>query len=90
MSKISLGRYVYGLAAIISGVLTFAWRDLNAWREIMPLDKVPHPQIFLYIAAAIELLGGLAILWGRHTANRRHLSGRHLSHLCFALGAGHH
>jgi uncharacterized membrane protein YphA (DoxX/SURF4 family) len=63
MSKISLGRYVYGLAAIISGVLTFAWRDLNAWREIMPLDKVPHPQIFLYIAAAIELLGGLAILW---------------------------
>ena len=63
MSKISLGRYVYGLAAIISGVLTFAWRDLNAWREIMPLDKDPHPQIFLYIAAAIELLGGLAILW---------------------------
>jgi hypothetical protein len=28
----------------------------------MPLDKVPHPQIFLYIAAAIELLGGFAIL----------------------------
>ena len=63
MSKISLGRYVYGLAAIFSGVLTFCWRDLNAWREIIPLDKVPHPQTFLYIAAAIQLLGGFAILW---------------------------
>jgi uncharacterized membrane protein len=62
MRKISLGRYVYGLAAIISGILTFAWRDLNAWREIIPLDKVPHPQTFLYVAAAIQLLGGLAIL----------------------------
>jgi uncharacterized membrane protein YphA (DoxX/SURF4 family) len=64
MRTISLGRYVYGLAAIFSGVLTFCWRDLNAWREIIPLDKVPHPQTFLYIAAAIQLLGGLAILWG--------------------------
>jgi len=62
MSRIYLGRYVYGLAAIFSGVLTFAWRGLNAWRQILPLDKVPHPQIFLYIAAAIQLLGGLAIL----------------------------
>ena len=63
MSKIYLGRCVYGAAAIFSGVLTFAWRDVNAWREIIPLDKVPHPQTFLYIAAAIQLLGGLAILW---------------------------
>lgn len=63
MSRIYIGRHVYGLAAIISGVLTFAWHDFNAWRQIMPLDKVPHPQIFLYIAAAIELFGGLAIQW---------------------------
>jgi len=63
MSRIYLGRYVYGLAAILSGVLTFAWRDLNAWRQIIPLDKDPHPQTFLYIAAAIQLFGGLAILW---------------------------
>jgi len=88
MSKTSLGRYVYGLAAIISGVLTFAWRDLNAWREIMPLDKVPHPQIFLYIAAAIELLGGLAILW----AATRRIGAIFLGviYLIFALPAGHH
>src|SRR2546430_12674511 len=48
MSRIYLGRNVYGLAAVIFGVITFAWRDLNAWREIMPLGKVTHPEIFLY------------------------------------------
>lgn len=63
MSKIYLGRCIYGAAAIFSGILTFAWHDLKAWGEIIPLDKVPHPQAFLYVAAAIQLLGGLAILW---------------------------
>jgi uncharacterized membrane protein YphA (DoxX/SURF4 family) len=63
MNKIHLGRHVYGLAAIFYGALLFAWRDLNAWKQSIPLDRVSHPQIFLYIAAAVELLGGLAILW---------------------------
>ena len=63
MRTIHLGRYIYGVAAIFSGILTLCWRDLNAWREIIPLDKVPHPQTFLYIAAAIQVLGGFAILW---------------------------
>lgn len=63
MSRIYLGRHVYGFAAVIFGVLTFVWRDLNAWRQIIPLGKVPHPEIFLYIAAAIELFGGVGIQW---------------------------
>jgi uncharacterized membrane protein YphA (DoxX/SURF4 family) len=63
MSRIYLGRHVYGFAAVIFGILTFVWRDLNAWRQIIPLGKVPHPEIFLYIAAAIELFGGVAIQW---------------------------
>ena len=63
MSRIYLGRHVYGFAAVICGILTFVWRDLNAWRQIMPLDKVTHPEILLYVAAAIELFGGVAIQW---------------------------
>ena len=63
MSKIYLGRHVYGFAAIIFGTLTFVWRDINAWRQIIPLGEVPYPEIFLYIAAAIELFGGVAIQW---------------------------
>jgi len=63
MRRIYLGRHVYGFAAVTSGVIALAWRDLNAWQQIMPLGKVPHPQIFLYIAGAIQLLGGIAIQW---------------------------
>jgi hypothetical protein len=63
MSRIYLGRHVYGLAAVVFGILTFVWRDVNAWREILPLGKVPHPEIFLYIAAGIQLFGGVAIQW---------------------------
>jgi hypothetical protein len=63
MSRIYLGRHVYGFAAVMFGALIFVWRDVNAWRQILPLGKVPHPEIFLYIAAAIELFGGLAIQW---------------------------
>ena len=63
MSRIYLGRHVYGFAAVMFGILTFAWRDVNLWRQIIPLGKVPHPEIFLYIAAAIQLFGGLAIQW---------------------------
>src|SRR6266702_4137515 len=65
MSRIYLGHNVYGLAAVIFGVITLAWRDLNAWREIMPFGKVTHPEILLYSAAAIELFGGFAIQWPR-------------------------
>src|SRR6266576_1923290 len=61
MSRIYLGHNVYGLAAVIFGVITLAWRDLNAWREIMPFGKVTHPEILLYTAAAIELFGGFVV-----------------------------
>lgn len=63
MSKTYLGRNVYGLAAVSFGVLTFVWRDINAWREILPLGKVPHAEILLYLAGAIQLFGGLAMQW---------------------------
>ena len=61
MSRIYLGRHLYGFAAVVSGILPFVWRGINAWRQIIPLGKVPHPEIFLYIAAAIQLFGGVAI-----------------------------
>lgn len=65
MSRIYLGRHVYGFAAVFSGVLTFAWHDLSAWLQIIPLGKITHPQILLYLAAAIQLFGGVAMQWPR-------------------------
>ncbi len=63
MSKIYIGHNVFGVAAFMSGVITLAWRDLHAWGQVLPLQKVPHAQTFLYVAGVIQLLGGVAIQW---------------------------
>jgi len=65
MAKIYLGRYVYGLAAVAFGIITLAWHDFNGWQQIRTLGNVPHREILVYIAAAIELFGGVAIQWPR-------------------------
>jgi uncharacterized membrane protein YphA (DoxX/SURF4 family) len=57
--KYSLGRYVYGLAAIASGVCALAWHDFDA------LAGVPRHEILTYIVATIEILGGIAVQWPR-------------------------
>jgi uncharacterized membrane protein YphA (DoxX/SURF4 family) len=61
--KTYLGRHIYGLAAVAFGVITLVWHDFNGWQQIRALGNVPHREILVYIAAAIELLGGVAIQW---------------------------
>ncbi|MFZ2000921.1 MAG: hypothetical protein WBV98_03925 [Candidatus Sulfotelmatobacter sp.] len=65
MMRIYLGRHVYGLAAIAFGMIALVWHDFNNWQQIRALGPVPHREILLYIAAAIELFGGIAIQWPR-------------------------
>jgi hypothetical protein len=67
MIGINLGRHVYGLAAVAFGVITLVWHDFNGWQQIRPLGNVPHREILVYLAVAIELFGGVAIQW-RKTA----------------------
>jgi uncharacterized membrane protein YphA (DoxX/SURF4 family) len=54
-----LGRYIYGLAAIGSGLCAWLWHDFDA------LAGVPHRAMLTYIAAAIEILAGVAVLLPR-------------------------
>ena len=61
MTRLALGRYVYGLAAIAFGIITLVWHDFNTWQQIRALGNVPHREILVYLAAVIEILGGLAI-----------------------------
>ena len=64
--RIHLGRHVFGIAAIAFGVIALVWHDFNApWQQIRALGNVPHREIFVYIAAAIFLFGGVAIQWRR-------------------------
>jgi uncharacterized membrane protein YphA (DoxX/SURF4 family) len=65
MTRIYLGRHVYGAAAVAFGVLTLVWHDFNSWQQIRALGNVPHREILVYLAAAIEILGGIAIQWPR-------------------------
>lgn len=63
--KTYMGRHVFGLAAIAFGVITLVWHDFNSWQQIQAFGSVPHRGILVYIAAAIEILGGIAIQWRR-------------------------
>jgi uncharacterized membrane protein YphA (DoxX/SURF4 family) len=74
---------VYGLAAIAFGIITLVWHDLNGWQQIRPLGNVPHREILVYLAAAVELFGGIAILW-RRTARAAALT-LGILYLIFAL-----
>src|ERR1700724_2273521 len=60
----SLGRHVYGLAAIGFGMCALVWHDFNNW-QIKALGDVPHLEILTYILASILILGGVAVQWPR-------------------------
>jgi uncharacterized membrane protein len=63
--KRSLGRYVYGLAAIAFGVCACVWHDISNWVQITGHGDISHRAGIAYIVAAVEILGGLAVLWQR-------------------------
>jgi hypothetical protein len=50
--KFSLGRYVFGLATIATGICALASHNYDQ------LAAVPHHAILSYIVAAIEILAG--------------------------------
>jgi uncharacterized membrane protein YphA (DoxX/SURF4 family) len=57
--KYSLGRYVFGLATIATGICALASHNYDQ------LAGVPHFAIKVYTIATIEILAGLAVLWTR-------------------------
>ncbi|PZR59470.1 MAG: hypothetical protein DLM50_01175 [Candidatus Meridianibacter frigidus] len=61
--KYSLGRYVYGLAAIAFGLCAFAWHDITNLHQIKALGSDPTREILAYILGTIQIVGGLAIQW---------------------------
>ena len=62
---VDLGRYAYGVAAIVLGVSGLAFHDFaTAWQPIQALgNNVPNRTLLAEIFAAGELLGGIGILW---------------------------
>ena len=48
----SLGRHVFGVAALAFGLITLAWHDYNGWHQ---------PRYMVNLAAAALIFGGAAI-----------------------------
>src|SRR3984893_10005412 len=65
MARIYLGRHEYGLAGVACGIITFVWCEFKNWQQSRALGNVPRREILVYIAAAIEIFGGVAIQWPR-------------------------
>lgn len=80
-----MGRYVFGLAAIGFGVLTFVWHDFNTWQQIRPLGAWPETarDILLYAIALLEIASGLAIQWKKTARSGAAVLG--LIYLFFAI-----
>lgn len=57
--KYSLGRYVYGLAAIGFGICALASRNVSISQQLESLKGAPYLEILTYIVAIIEILGGM-------------------------------
>jgi uncharacterized membrane protein len=56
--------YVYGATAVILGAIGLAWKDFATnWQRVGP--DVPHRELLAFIAAFVEVAGGLAIFWPR-------------------------
>jgi uncharacterized membrane protein YphA (DoxX/SURF4 family) len=63
--RVQFGRHVFGLAAIAFGIIGLVWHDFNVWQQIHAVGQVPHREILVYAASAIEIFGGIAIQWSR-------------------------
>ncbi|HEY7980563.1 MAG TPA: MauE/DoxX family redox-associated membrane protein [Candidatus Eremiobacteraceae bacterium] len=62
----SVGRYLYGVAVIGFAICALVSNDANNWQqEVAALGNIPHREILSYIVAAVEILGGLAVLLPR-------------------------
>src|SRR5580700_3679315 len=52
----NLGRHVFGVAALASGLITLAWHDYNVWHQL---------RYVVYAAAAAQIFGGAMIQFRR-------------------------
>ena len=57
------GRHAYGVAAVVFGVATFVWHDVNTSSQIKSLGGGQFLEATEYIAAAVAIAGGIAIQW---------------------------
>src|SRR5271169_5823774 len=68
------GRHVFGVAALVFGLITLAWHDYNDWHQLRHI---------VYAAAAAQIFGGAAIQFRRTAKTGAAVLGA--AYLVFAL-----
>ncbi len=58
------GRHLFGITAVVFGVIAFVWHDFNIWQHAKPAS-LPLREIILYVTAAANIVGGLMMQWRR-------------------------
>jgi hypothetical protein len=61
----NLGRHVFGVAAVAFGVITLIWHDYKDWDQLRSILNATDGPVFLYVAAAAQIFGGVAIQFPR-------------------------
>jgi hypothetical protein len=61
----NLGRHVFGLAALASGLITLVWHDFKDWDQLRSILNATDGPVFVYAAAAAQIFGGAAIQFRR-------------------------
>jgi hypothetical protein len=65
MPRSNLGRHVFGVAALVSGLVTLVWHDYHDWDQLRAILNPTDGPAFVYAAAAAQVFGGVAIQFRR-------------------------
>jgi uncharacterized membrane protein YphA (DoxX/SURF4 family) len=60
--QIQLGRYAFGAAAVLFGIVTLAFREFNDWQQFQILGSLSRSETLAMFVGAVQLIGGIAIL----------------------------
>jgi len=61
----NLGRHLFGVAALASGLITLAWHDYHDYAQLRYILNATDGPVFVYVAAAAQIFGGAAIQFRR-------------------------
>src|ERR1700681_4958634 len=61
----NLGRHVFGAAALAFGLITLTWHDYKDWDQLRSILNDTDGPVFVYAAAAAQIVGGVAIQFRR-------------------------
>lgn len=63
----NLGRYVFGVASLASGLVMLVWPAYKNYEPVNGFFNAIDGPVFVYVTAAAQIFGGVAILFARTT-----------------------